>query len=30
MLKSYVFTYLQEDWYVEVLYSYLLAGGMVC
>ena len=30
MLKSYVVTYLQEEWYVEVIYCYLLAGGMVC
>ena len=30
MLKSYIDTYLQEEWYVEVIYSYLLEGGMVC
>ena len=23
MLKSYVVTYLQEEWYVEVIYCYL-------
>ena len=30
MLKSYIVTYLQEEWYVEVICCYLLAGGMVC
>ena len=30
MLKSYTVTYLKEEWCVEVIYCYLLAGGMMC